>query len=80
MERDKEWLKEDGVWSCFGLSKPWLRKSRQTGDGPPFYRVGRMIYYRRSELEAFMKSRRVDRCALLAQSVEAHDAGDSVGR
>lgn len=40
------------------ITKGWLDKARCRGDGPPFYRIGGRIYYRRSEYLAWLDERR----------------------
>lgn len=38
-------------------SKSYLDKSRLTGDGPPFFRIGRKIIYSRRLLKRWLKDR-----------------------
>jgi hypothetical protein len=38
----------------------WLRKRRWLRLPPAFVRIGRMVYYERSELDAFVQSQRVE--------------------
>ncbi|MDF1735169.1 MAG: helix-turn-helix domain-containing protein [Minwuia sp.] len=40
------------------ITKGWLDKARCRGDGPPFYRIGGRIYYRRSEYLAWLEQHR----------------------
>ncbi len=40
-----------------GLKAATLNKWRCHGDGPPFIKVGRLIRYRRSDLDAFLLGR-----------------------
>ncbi len=40
------------------ITKGWLDKARCRGDGPPFYRIGGRIYYRRSEYHAWLDGHR----------------------
>lgn len=40
------------------ITKGWLDKARCRGDGPPFFRVGGRIYYRRSEYHAWLDGHR----------------------
>ena len=40
-----------------GLKAATLNKWRCHGDGPPFIKVGRLIRYRRSDLDAFLMGR-----------------------
>jgi predicted DNA-binding transcriptional regulator AlpA len=50
-------LDEDGVSKSYGFTKPWLRKRRRLGDGPPFLKLGRrMVRYRREDIEEYLRS------------------------
>lgn len=40
-----------------GCSDSWLRKSRITGDGPKFYKVGSRVLYRLEDIEFWIESR-----------------------
>lgn len=40
------------------ITKGWLDKARCRGDGPPFYRIGGRIYYRRSEYHYWLDGHR----------------------
>jgi excisionase family DNA binding protein len=40
-----------------GLKAATLNKWRCHGDGPPFIKVGRLIRYRRTDLDAFLMGR-----------------------
>ena len=42
------------------LSDAWLRLLRARGGGPPYYRLGRRIVYRRSDLDAWARRFRVE--------------------
>jgi hypothetical protein len=44
----------------YHLGEAWLRKRRRPRLAPAFVRIGRMVYYERSELEAFVQSQRVE--------------------
>ena len=39
------------------VSTSWLAKSRMTGSGPPFVKLGRSVRYRESALIQWLKSR-----------------------
>lgn len=55
-----EWLKTDEVSAAgFPFSASWLEKKRleRNSDGPPFVRVGRCIFYRRSALDEYLIER-----------------------
>lgn len=59
-EWDTALLRETEVARQYKLSRAWLRKSRKLMIGPAFIRVGRMIFYRRGDLEVFVKAHRVE--------------------
>jgi predicted DNA-binding transcriptional regulator AlpA len=40
-----------------GVSESWLAKSRVTGDGPRFVKVGRAVRYPLSAIRDYIKSR-----------------------
>jgi hypothetical protein len=60
-----ELLREPEMKREYGFKSPWLAKTRRHGGGPPFIKVGKMIFLKRSDLEAFIAAHRV----------EPHDAG-----
>lgn len=51
-------LTEKGAADYTGWSVSSLAKSRLTGDGPTFLKFGRAVRYRRSDLEAWLASKR----------------------
>jgi hypothetical protein len=53
-------LRPRDVTKEFAFSDAWLRKRRWLGLPPAFVRIGRMVYYERSELDAFVRSQRVE--------------------
>ena len=53
---DNELLSEQAVSKEYRLSVPWQRKKRRTGDGPAFFKIGRLIRYRREAIEEFLRS------------------------
>lgn len=50
-------LKEPEAAEYLGMSRSFLRQSRMKGTGPIFIKLGRMIRYRLSDLNAFVESR-----------------------
>lgn len=48
---------ERGCSALTGISIPTLQRHRVTGEGIPFVKIGRMVRYRRADIEAFMASR-----------------------
>jgi hypothetical protein len=59
-DRDSELLREPEVTSEYKLTGPWLRKTRRVKRRPPFIRVGRMVFYCRNDLDAFVAAHRVE--------------------
>jgi predicted DNA-binding transcriptional regulator AlpA len=59
-EPESELLREPEVEDRYKFTRPWLRKNRRLKIGPPFIRVGRMVLYRRSDLDAFVTAHRVE--------------------
>jgi hypothetical protein len=49
-----EMFREREVTRRYKLTGAWLRKNRRLQTGPPFIRIGRMIFYRRGDLDAFV--------------------------
>lgn len=66
-DRDDEHLTEFQVAAESPLGVAWLRAKRLRGAagdgdaGPPFYRVGRKITYRRGDVRAYLEAHKVDR-------------------
>lgn len=50
---DNELLSEQAVSKEYRLSVPWKRR---TGDGPAFFKIGRLVRYRRQAIEEFLHS------------------------
>jgi len=40
----------------YALSVPWLRKKRRLGGGPTYLRIGKMVRYRRSDIEDYLSA------------------------
>jgi hypothetical protein len=59
-KQDTALLRESDVTQQYRLSGAWLRKRRKLILGPAFIRVGRMIFYRREDLNAFVKAHRIE--------------------
>ncbi len=57
---NNELLTEREVEAGYGLKGPWLRRCRRERRGIPFLRVGRMVRYRKEDVERFLDSCRVD--------------------
>jgi predicted DNA-binding transcriptional regulator AlpA len=51
---NREILTEREVWEEYGLTIPFLRRARRERRGPRFLKVGRMVRYRRADIEAYL--------------------------
>ena len=40
-----------------GVSKRWLQMARQTGQGPAFVKVGRLVRYRPQDINSWLEER-----------------------
>jgi predicted DNA-binding transcriptional regulator AlpA len=60
-----EVLKEGQVCETYGLSISYLRRARRERRGPPFLKVGKLVRYRKSDIEAY----------LAAHAVQTRDRG-----
>ena len=58
--QDSELLTEQQVRSRYGLSVSWQRRTRRERRGPRFLKLGKMVRYRISDLEAFLSAHEVD--------------------
>jgi excisionase family DNA binding protein len=54
-----ELLNQSKVAKILGVTEKFLEARRCRGGGVPFIRVGRLVRYRRSDIEAWLESRRV---------------------
>ena len=53
----RQYLSPTEVHNLTGISIPQLEVWRRKGEGPQFFRRGRLIKYRRDLLEAFIEGR-----------------------
>jgi len=58
--QDNELLTERQVRNCYGLSVPWQRRTRRERRGPPFLKLGRMVRYRRADIEAYLAASTIE--------------------
>jgi hypothetical protein len=58
--RDDELLNERGVFGHYGLTIPWQRRARRERRGPSFLKLGKMVRYRRRDIEAYLEASRVE--------------------
>lgn len=54
VQRLKEVLSGPELEAEYGLTLPWQRKKRRLGDGPPYLKIGKMVKYRRADMEAYL--------------------------
>jgi len=68
----REILNEREVWEEYGFTVPYLRRTRRERRGPRFLKVGKLVRYRRSDIEAYLAAHAVetrDQKAALTQPV-----------
>jgi predicted DNA-binding transcriptional regulator AlpA len=49
----KDLLTEKQVWDLYRLTIPWQRRARRERRGPRYFKLGKMVRYRRSDMEAY---------------------------
>ena len=59
-ERQPELLDGRQLWKMYGLSIPWQRRARREGRGPKYLKIGRIVRYRRRDVEAFLDGHEVN--------------------
>jgi excisionase family DNA binding protein len=55
----REHMTPEQAAEYLGVSLSWLAGSRVRGDGPPFYKLGRIVRYQRSVLDEWTRTRQV---------------------
>jgi excisionase family DNA binding protein len=63
-------LTESQVAELYGITKPCLRRWRHERRGLPFVKVGRLVRYRQSDVEAFISSNVQGCCETVTVSQE----------
>ena len=56
----REVLNEREVWEEYGFTIPFLRRARRERRGPRFLKVGKMVRYRRADVEAYLSAHVVE--------------------
>ena len=56
----REILNEREVWEEYGFTIPYLRRARRERRGPRFLKVGKLVRYRRSDIEAYLSANAVE--------------------
>jgi len=55
-----EILNEKQVQEVYGFSIPYLRRARRERRGPRFLKVGKLVRYRRSDIEAYLTAHAIE--------------------
>ena len=56
----QEVLNERQVQELYGFSIPYLRRARREKRGPRFLKLGKLVRYRRSDIEAYLNAHSVE--------------------
>ena len=56
----KQLLNERELYGEYGFTVPWLRKRRRVGGGPAHLKIGRLVKYRRVDVEAFINAHLIE--------------------
>lgn len=59
--RDSPFIDEKQLCAYLGISSVTATKWRASAAGPPFIKVGRLVRYRRTDVEAWLLSRTIGR-------------------
>lgn len=65
----RQLLSEREVSEEYGLSISWLRKQRLHRLGPRYYKISRMVKYRRADIEAYLQAHMVETAPRKSQKV-----------
>ncbi len=63
----QEVLNERQVQEMYGFSIPYLRRCRRERRGPRFLKVGKLVRYRRADIESFLSAHAVETSEKAAQ-------------
>jgi predicted DNA-binding transcriptional regulator AlpA len=55
-----EILNERQVQEMYGFSIPYLRRTRRERRGPRYLKVGKLVRYRKSDIEAYLSAHQID--------------------
>ena len=55
-----EILNERQVSETYGFSVPYLRRARREKRGPRFLKLGKLVRYRRTDIESFLAAHAVE--------------------
>jgi len=65
-----EILNERQVQEFYGFSIPYLRRARRERRGPRFLKVGKLVRYRKSDIEAYLAAHAVETTDLPAHTAK----------
>jgi predicted DNA-binding transcriptional regulator AlpA len=57
---NQEILNEREVQEVYGFSVPYLRRARRERRGPRFLKIGKLVRYRRADIEAYLSLHAVE--------------------
>jgi predicted DNA-binding transcriptional regulator AlpA len=60
MTSNVEVLNERQVQQIYGFTIPYLRRARRERRGPRFLKLGKLVRYRRSDIESFLSANAVE--------------------
>jgi len=60
MNSSSEVLNERQVEEIYGFTIPYLRRARRERRGPRFLKLGKLVRYRRSDIESFLSANAVE--------------------
>ena len=55
-----EVLNERDVEAIYGFTVPYLRRARRERRGPRFMKVGKLVRYRKADIESFLSAHTVE--------------------
>jgi len=60
MNIDRLVLNEREVEQEYGFTIPYLRRARRKRQGPRFLKIGKLVRYRRKDIEAYLDAHKVE--------------------
>jgi predicted DNA-binding transcriptional regulator AlpA len=69
-----EILNERQVQEIYGFSIPYLRRTRRERRGPRFLKVGKLVRYRKTDIEAFLAAHVVESTGAAQQTFAKQEA------
>jgi len=60
MSNTSEILNERQVQEIYGLTIPYLRRARRERRGPKFLKVGKLVRYRKTDIESYLSAHTVE--------------------